>query len=112
MLEEEIVHWSKKEETLIRRSLRIESYSPKMERGFPKDGYIFIKISKNEEKLSIRLSPEEALRVGTQLISISKELLNKKRKLYNSYSKTIKLSTIKEVEVAKRRKEALENPLI
>lgn len=83
MIEEEIVHWKKDENGEIHKTiLRIESSPPLEINGFPKDGNISIFISNSTGSAGIKLTPAEALHIGTQLLSISKDLLNQKRKLW------------------------------
>ena len=85
-IEDEIIHWWKDEKGMQRRTiLRVESFPPEINNGFPKDGFIFIKISNEKGSSTIKITPDEALRLSTQLLNISRELLNKKRKLWNSY---------------------------
>ena len=88
-IEEEIIHWWKdKEGNLKRTALRIESYPAELSSsGFPRDGFIFITILTQNNKLTIKLTPDEALRLSTQLLNVARELLNQKRKMWNSFEK-------------------------
>lgn len=86
LIEDEINHWYKKEETgeTTRSCLRIESEAPSMNNGFPRDGQITIRILNGAGTLGFRLSPEEALKLSTLLLSIAKEMINKKRNLWQN----------------------------
>ena len=83
-VEDEIVHWWKGEDGETHRNvLRIESEGPVLHNGFPRDGYITLRIMNGSGAQAIKLSPDEALRLSTQLLAIAKELLNKKRELWS-----------------------------
>ncbi|MCX8197969.1 MAG: hypothetical protein N3F07_02115 [Candidatus Micrarchaeota archaeon] len=85
-VEEEIIHWWKDEKgESHRNALRIESEPASEINGFPRDGVITIRIANSVSQQAIRLSPDEALRVSTQLLSVAKELLNQKRQLWNTH---------------------------
>ncbi|MEM4634074.1 MAG: hypothetical protein QW275_02875 [Candidatus Anstonellaceae archaeon] len=85
-VEEEIIHWWKDEKgESHRNALRIESEPASEQNGFPRDGVIIFRIMNSVSQQSIKLSPDEALRISTQLLSIAKELLNQKRQLWNSH---------------------------
>jgi len=83
MIEDEIVHWWKDDDgTQHRTILRLESEDAQIGGDFPRDGRIVVRIINTVSSQAIKLSPEEALRVSTLLLSISKELLNQKRNLW------------------------------
>lgn len=85
-IEEEIVHWWKDEKgESHRNALRIESEPPSESSGFPRDGVITLRIMNSVSQQAIKLSPDEALRISTQLLSVAKELLNQKRQMWNSH---------------------------
>jgi len=86
MIEEEIVHWWKDEKgENHRNALRIESEEPQLINGFPRDGLITIRIMNSSSAQAIKLSPDEALKVSTQLLTVAKELLNHKRDLWKRF---------------------------
>lgn len=83
MIEDEIVHWWKDDEGEQHRTiLRMESEEPQIYSSFPRDGKVIVRLLNTVGSQAIKLSPEEALRVSTQLLTIAKELLNKKRNLW------------------------------
>ena len=85
-IEEEIIHWRKDEKgESHRNALRIESEPPGEYNGFPRDGVITVRLMNTVSQQAIRLSPDEALRISTQLLSVAKELLNSKRQMWNRH---------------------------
>lgn len=90
MIEEEIVHWWRDEKNHLHKNiLRIESERPYRFNGFPRDGTITLRLIGEKGHQSMKLSPEEALKLSTQLLSIAKELLNQKRTLWNEQHEII-----------------------
>jgi len=84
MIEEEIIHWWRDENgELHRNALRLESETPQRVNGFPRDGVVTVRLMNTASQQAIRLSPEEALKVSTQLLSVAKEMMNQKRLLWN-----------------------------
>jgi len=84
-IEEEIVHWWKDDKgENPRNALRLESESPQMANGFPRDGLITLRIINSVSAQAIKLSPDEALRISTQLLTIAKELINDKRAIWKN----------------------------
>lgn len=82
-IEDEIIHWWKDEKGEQHRTiLRIESEEPQNSNGFPRDGNITVRIMNTEGMAAIKLSPDEGLRLSSQVLAIAKELLNKKRKMW------------------------------
>lgn len=82
-VEDEVIHWWKDEKGEQHRTiLRLESDAPTNSNGFPRDGVVTVRIMNTVGKVAIKLSPDEALRVSTQLVSVAKEMLNKKRKMW------------------------------
>jgi hypothetical protein len=85
-IEDELVHWWKDEKGVSHRNaFRIESEEPSMVNGFPRDGLVTIRLMNSESSQAIKLTPEEALRISTQLLSIAKDLLNNKRNLWQNF---------------------------
>jgi len=85
-IEEEIVHWWKGDKgESHRNALRLESESPQMANGFPRDGLITLRIMNSVSAQAIKLSPDEALRISTQLLTVAKELINDKRALWKNF---------------------------
>ena len=83
MIEDEIVHWWRDDDGEQHRTiLRLESESPQIHRGYPKDGKVTLRIVNTVGALGIKLSPEEALRISTQLAGIARELMYAKRQLW------------------------------
>jgi hypothetical protein len=83
VVEDEIIHWWRDENgELHKNALRIESEQPQRLNGFPRDGVITLRLINTVGQQAIKLSPDEALRVSTQLLSIAKEMLNQKRTLW------------------------------
>jgi hypothetical protein len=85
-IEDEIVHWWKDEKgENHRNALRIESEEPQLVNGFPRDGLVTIRIINSASAQAIKLSPDEALKMSTQLLTVAKELLNHKRILWKRF---------------------------
>lgn len=85
--EDEIVHWWKDEKGESHRNvLRIESDPATEHNGYPRDGIITIRHINTKGHLAIKLNPDEALRLSTQLLAVAKELLNQKRSMWHSHS--------------------------
>lgn len=86
MIEDEIVHWWKDDKGEQHRTiLRLESEEPTQSNGFPRDGTINLRIMNTVSAPAIKLSPSEALQVSTQLLAVAKDLLNRKRKMWQSH---------------------------
>ncbi len=82
-IEDEIIHWWKDDKGEQHRTiLRLESEQPNNSNGFPRDGLVTVRVMNTVGQAAIKLSPDEALRLSNQVLSISKELLNRKRKLW------------------------------
>lgn len=85
-VEDEIIHWWNDEKGISHRTIfRIESSPPEIYNGFPRDGFVYLKLSNSTGYATIRLNPDEVLRISTQLLNVSRELLNQKRKMWNAY---------------------------
>lgn len=83
MIEEELVHWFKDEKEQTHKSvLRLETEPPHLTNDFPRDGIITLRIMNGIGTIGFRLSPDEALRLGTQLLSMAKDQLSQKRLLW------------------------------
>ncbi len=86
MIEDEIIHWWKDEKGEQHRTiLRIESEPVTQNNGFPRDGVVGIRVINTVSATAIKLSPQEALAVSTQLLSVAKDLMNQKRKLWQAH---------------------------
>ena len=84
-VEDEIIHWWKDEKGETHRNvLRLESESPQLSNGFPRDGIVTVRLMNTVGNQAIKLNPDEALRLSSQLMSVAKELLNQKRSLWNT----------------------------
>ena len=82
-IEDEIIHWWKDDKGEQHRTiLRLESEQPSNSNGFPRDGLVTVRVMNTVGQAAIKLSPDEALRLSNQVLSISKELLNRKRRLW------------------------------
>lgn len=86
MIEDEVVHWWKDEKGEQHRTiLRIESEPATQSNGFPRDGVVGIRIMNTVGTAAIKLSPAEALQLSTQLLSVAKEILNQRRKMWQEH---------------------------
>jgi hypothetical protein len=86
VVEEEVIHWWKDDKgESHRNALRIEREDAQEINGFPRDGQIVLRILNTVSQQAIRLSPDEALRISTQLLAVSKDLLQQKRRLWQSH---------------------------
>ena len=82
-VQDEIIHWWRDEKgEPHRNALRIENEAPIRLNGFPRDGVITLRLINASAQQAIKLSPDEALRISTQLLSVAKEMLNEKRTLW------------------------------
>lgn len=87
VIEEEIVHWWKDEKgESHRNALRLEREDAQEVNGFPRDGIVVMRIMNSVAQQAIRLSPDEALRISTQLLAVAKDLLNQKRGLWQAHN--------------------------
>ncbi|MFA5247440.1 MAG: hypothetical protein WC408_06155 [Candidatus Micrarchaeia archaeon] len=83
MIEDELVHWYKDDDGVSHKSaLKLETAVPTSVNGYPRDGTITLRIANTIGTVGFRLSPDEALRVSSLLCQLSKELINKKRVLW------------------------------
>ena len=86
VVEEEIVHWWKDDKgESHRNALRLEREDAAEVNGFPRDGIVVVRILNTVSQQAIRLSPDEALRISTQLLAVSKDLLQQKRRLWQNH---------------------------
>ncbi|MEM4389408.1 MAG: hypothetical protein QXG98_01985 [Candidatus Micrarchaeia archaeon] len=86
VVEDELIHWWRDEKGEPHRNvLRIESEPPQLSNGFPRDGTITLRLQNSTASQAIKLSPDEALRLSTQLLAVAKELLQQKRALWNNH---------------------------
>ncbi|PIT84568.1 hypothetical protein COU37_02720 [Candidatus Micrarchaeota archaeon CG10_big_fil_rev_8_21_14_0_10_45_29] len=86
LIEDELVHWWKDEKGEQHRTIvRLERDDAQNVNGFPRDGIITLRILNTTGKVAMRLSPDEGLRLSTQLLAVSKELLNQKRRLWHTH---------------------------
>lgn len=80
-----MTHWWKDEKNEQHRTvLRLETQQPEMNNGFPRDGLLTLRLMNTIGTVAFRLNPEESLKLGTLLLSVSKEMLDKKRHLWHS----------------------------
>ena len=85
-IEEEIIHWWKDDKgESHRNALRLESEPASESNGFPRDGVITLRIMNTASQQAIKLSPDEALRISTQLLSVAKDLMQQKRRMWNAH---------------------------
>lgn len=86
VVEDEVIHWWKDDKgESHRNALRLEREDATEVNGFPRDGVVIVRILNTVSQQAIRLSPDEALRVSTQLLAVSKDLLNQKRRLWQNH---------------------------
>ncbi|MFH1750060.1 MAG: hypothetical protein ABH863_00095 [Candidatus Micrarchaeota archaeon] len=84
MIEDEITHWFKDDKNESHKStLRLETDPPTVNNTYPRDGIITLRVMNGIGMIGFRLSPDEALRLGTHLLNMAKEQLQKKRMLWN-----------------------------
>jgi len=85
-IEEEIIHWWKDDKgESHRNALRVESEPASEQNGFPRDGVVTVRIMNTVAQQAIKLSPDEALRISTQLLTVAKQLLEQKRAMWNHH---------------------------
>lgn len=86
VVEDEVIHWWKDDKgESHRNALRLEREDAQEVNGFPRDGVVVVRILNTVSQQAIRLSPDEALRVSTQLLAVSKDLLNQKRRMWQNH---------------------------
>jgi len=86
VVEDEIIHWWKDDKgESHRNALRLEREDAQEINGFPRDGIVVMRILNSVSQQAMRLSPDEALRLSTQLLAVSKDLLQQKRKMWQSH---------------------------
>ncbi|HLC47500.1 MAG TPA: hypothetical protein VJI13_00360 [Candidatus Norongarragalinales archaeon] len=84
MIEDEITHWFKDEKSESHKStLRLETDPPTVNNTYPRDGIITLRMMNGIGTIGFKMSPDEALRLGTHLLNLAKEQLQKKRMLWN-----------------------------
>ena len=66
-------------------ALRLETEPASEQNGFPRDGVITLRIMNTVAQQAIKLSPDEALRISTQLLSVAKDLMQQKRLMWNHH---------------------------
>jgi len=82
-IEDEITHWWKDEKGAYQHhAIRLESEKPQRYNGFPRDGRVVVRLLGPSGSTAMKLSPDEALRLSTQLVAIAKDMLNQKRVLW------------------------------
>lgn len=88
MIADQVVHWWKDDQNNQQKTtLQLETIPPAINgNGYPKDGYITLRIM-NGHSVAFRLTPDEALRLGTQLLSIAREQLTTKRKMWENLTR-------------------------
>ncbi len=86
MIEDEIIHWYKDDKGESHRStLRVESEPAQLSNGYPRDGLITVRIANGVGTVGFRLNPDEALRFSTLLSAAARELLLRKRALWQQF---------------------------
>lgn len=86
VIEDEITHWYKDDKGESHRStLRIESEQAQLVNGYPRDGLLTIRIANGVGAIGFRLNPDEALRLSALLQATARELLLKKRVLWQQF---------------------------
>lgn len=84
MMEDELTHFFTDDNGKNHTSkLRLETEPPQLNNSYPKDGVITVRLMNGIGTLGFKLSPDEALRLGTHLLQLAKEQLQKKRVLWN-----------------------------
>ena len=86
MIEDEIIHWYKDDKGDSHRSaLRVESEPSALVNGYPKDGLLTVRIANSIGTVGFRLNPDEALRFSTLISAAARELLLRKRVLWQQF---------------------------
>ena len=85
-VEDEIIHWWKDEKGEgHRNALRLETEQPQLANGFPRDGIVTLRLVNTVSQQSMKLSPEEALRISVELSQLAKELIDQKRAMWHEH---------------------------
>ncbi len=79
--------WEDNEGKSHRNMLQIEVEDPKMKGNYPDDGSVMIRLQGEDEQKAFKLEPKEALTVGEELKEISREIMKKKRDLWEKKNK-------------------------
>ena len=67
-----------------RNMLQIEMEEVKVVSGFPRDGSVMIRLQDESVNKAFKMTPQEALQLGTELKEIAKELMKQKREHWKS----------------------------
>ena len=70
-----------------RNMLQIELEEVKVVNNFPRDGSVMIRLQDESINKAFKMTPQEALQLGTELKEISKELMKTKREQWKNKQK-------------------------
>lgn len=70
-----------------RNMLQIEVEEVKLVNNFPKEGNIMIRLQDETINKAFKMNPQEALKLGTELKEVAKELIKQKREAWKGKSK-------------------------
>ncbi len=70
-----------------RNMLQVEVEEGKVVSGFPRDGSVMIRLQDENTNKAFKMTPQEALQLGTELKEISKELMKQKRQAWKNKNK-------------------------
>lgn len=70
-----------------RNMLQVEFEETKMQGSFPKDGSVMIRLQDETTNKAFKMTPQEALQLGTELKDIAKEVMRAKRDMWKKRAK-------------------------
>ena len=73
-----------------RNILQVEMEEPKMDKGFPKDGSVMIRIQDETSQKAFKMTPQETLQLGNELKQIALEHMKAKRDMWKSKAAAVK----------------------
>lgn len=65
-----------------RNLLQVEADEPTVQRGYPKDGSITIRLQDDAAQKAFKMTPQEALNLGVELQRVAEELMTQRRSLW------------------------------
>ncbi|MBS3060666.1 MAG: hypothetical protein J4432_04115 [DPANN group archaeon] len=70
-----------------RNMLQLEVEEPAMQGNFPKDGHVMIRLQDQESQKAFKMTPQETLAVGKELVALAEEQQAQMRQLWKSKAK-------------------------
>ena len=65
-----------------RNMLQVEAEEPRMQGNFPKEGNVMIRLQDEQSQKAFKMTPQEALQLGTELKELAEEQMKMKREMW------------------------------